>query len=128
PYLFRSVRNSCFNHLKHLKVRKEYAEDQLADLKLEESRSEDLLQSFELQHKIEECLLQLPSERQKIFRMSREEGMKYREIAENLKLSIKTVEAQMGKALQNLHEQLSAYLDMLLIISFGILYWLINNF
>jgi len=45
------------------------------------------------------------------FLMNRFDGLKYREIAEKLGISIKTVEAQMGSALKHLREQLAGYLD-----------------
>ena len=48
--------------------------------------------------------------------MSRFEGLKYKEIAEKLKLSVKTVENQMGSALKYLKSELSDYLVTLAII------------
>ncbi|MBU1821119.1 MAG: LuxR C-terminal-related transcriptional regulator, partial [Bacteroidetes bacterium] len=47
----------------------------------------------------------LPRQCQIIFRMSREEGLRYREIADLLNISIKTVETQMGRALKTLRER-----------------------
>ena len=46
----------------------------------------------------------LPAERKKIFLLSKRDGLKYQEIAEELHISIKTVEYQMGKALKTLRE------------------------
>ena len=46
----------------------------------------------------------LPAERKKIFLLSKRDGLKYQEIAEELQISIKTVENQMGKALKTLRE------------------------
>ena len=46
----------------------------------------------------------LPAERKKIFLLSKRDGLKYQEIAEELHISIKTVENQMGKALKTLRE------------------------
>ena len=51
----------------------------------------------------------MPPKRQEIFRMSRELGLKNKEIAEKLQISIKTVENQMGQALKYLREELSEY-------------------
>jgi RNA polymerase sigma-70 factor (ECF subfamily) len=47
--------------------------------------------------------------------MSRFEGLKYSEIAEQLNISVKTVETQMGRALARLREKLSAHLSYLII-------------
>lgn len=46
----------------------------------------------------------LPPERRKIFLLSKRDGLKYQEIAEELGISVKTVENQMGKALKTLRE------------------------
>lgn len=115
-YLYRSVRNACLNHLKHMQVRSQFALAQKAPLHEEENSFSDSIEVLELQERIDGCIGQLPPERQKIFKLSREEGLKYKEIAEQLGLSIKTVETQMGKALKFLRENLAEYLPVLLMI------------
>ena len=47
----------------------------------------------------------LPTERRNIFLMAKQQGMKYKEIAEHLDISVKTVEGQMGKALKTLRDK-----------------------
>lgn len=100
-YLHHSIHNNSLHYLEHLEVRKTYA-----DFKVSETKDSD---SFEYQHNIEmkdlkkviNATLQLMPERcSMIFRMNRFEGKKYREIADYLGISVKTVEADMGKALQ----------------------------
>jgi RNA polymerase sigma-70 factor (ECF subfamily) len=59
--------------------------------------------------KAESAITALPPKRQEIFRLSREDGLKNREIAERLQISIKTVENQMGLALKFLKDELSEY-------------------
>ena len=113
-YLYRSVRNACLNHLKHMQVRTKFVEQ--ASLQEEECSFSNSIEVLELQVKIEDSIDQLPSERKKIFKLSREEGLKYREIADQLGLSVKTVETQMGKALKFLRENLTEYLPVLLLI------------
>ncbi|MEE4284795.1 MAG: sigma factor-like helix-turn-helix DNA-binding protein, partial [Mariniphaga sp.] len=51
-----------------------------------------------------------PEKRQEIFRLSRQEGLKYREIAEKMNISIKTVETQMGLAIKTLRDKLRDFL------------------
>lgn len=63
----------------------------------------------------EEAIKAMPPKRQEIFRMSRELGLKNKEIAEKLDISIKTVENQMGQALKYLRDALSDYQLTLLI-------------
>lgn len=109
-YLFRAVNNKCLNYLKHQQVRNTYqAHAQQAD-PVHAAPSDDLLAAQELEHKILATLSSLPKQRRKIFQMSRYEGLKYREIAEKLNLSPKTVEVQMGKALKTLRNALKDYL------------------
>ncbi len=107
-YLFRSVRNQCLNQIQHQKIRKQYAS------MVKESAHQDIdpdqyYLEVDLLKRIEKSIDALPVKRQEIFRLSREQGMKYKEIAEELKISVKTVEAQMGLALKHLREDLKEF-------------------
>ncbi|MEO1098074.1 MAG: sigma-70 family RNA polymerase sigma factor, partial [Bacteroidota bacterium] len=64
----------------------------------------------ELKKRIENAIEALPNDRRRIFKMSRDNGLKYKEIAAILGISIKTVETQMGRALKHLRNELSEYL------------------
>ena len=63
----------------------------------------------ELEALINRTLNKLPERRLRIFRMQRFEGKKYAEIASALSLSVKTVEAEMTKALQTLRKEIENY-------------------
>ena len=63
----------------------------------------------------------LPEQCRLIFKLSRFEELKYAEIAQQLSISIKTVENQMGKALRIMREQLKEYLPLLIILMNGLL-------
>lgn len=63
----------------------------------------------DVKQKAEKAIESMPPKRQEIFRMSRELGLKNKEIAEKLQISIKTVENQMGQALKYLRDELSDY-------------------
>ncbi|GAA0890838.1 RNA polymerase sigma-70 factor [Fulvivirga kasyanovii] len=130
-YLYRSVRNACLNHIKHTKVKLRYAESQVMSLSETDNQVSDKVVELELREKIDICVDQLPPERKRIFKLSREEGLKYKEIAGQLGLSVKTVEAQMGKALKFLRENLMEYLPVLAIlvqVSILVKEWLIKYF
>ena len=58
---------------------------------------------------------QLPEQCRLVFQLSRFEDLKYAEIAEQLQISVKTVENQMGKALKIMREQLKEYLPLLIL-------------
>ena len=64
----------------------------------------------ELEALINRTLEKLPERRLRIFRMHRFEGKKYAEIASSLSLSVKTVEAEMTKALRTLRDELEIYM------------------
>lgn len=117
-YLFRSVRNHSLNHLEKLKVRSGYQKLQIDNLHNNEDFSA-FYPEIGLLEKIEKAISALPEKRQEIFRLAREEGLKYREIAERLHLSVKTVEAQMTLALKQLRESLKEYHHLVLFFLFS---------
>ncbi len=77
---------------------------------------QDHLVAEELKTKIEEATNELPEKCREIFLKNRHEHMKYQEIADELNISIKTVEAQMSKALKHMREKLAEYITVLLIM------------
>ena len=119
-YLYGAVRNSCLNYIKFNKVRTAYAE-RSNHTEREDALIPEQIDAKDLAKLIESGLVNLPVERQKIFRLSREEGLKYREIADQLGISIKTVEAQMGKALKFMREQLKDFLVILFVICLSLI-------
>ncbi|HLP74071.1 MAG TPA: RNA polymerase sigma-70 factor [Bacteroidales bacterium] len=106
-YLFRSVHNRCLHFVEHMKVVERYAEEMS---KREQSFPEnpaEILQYSELQDRVARILEKLPERCGKIFYMNRFEGLKYSEIAEKLSVSVKTVEANMGRALKEFRKELT---------------------
>ncbi|WP_222101987.1 RNA polymerase sigma-70 factor [Fluviicola chungangensis] len=111
--LYKAVQNACLNKLKHLKVRHAYAEDlKAATIPGEVS---DPVQVNELNERIQQALESMPEQCGRIFKMSRFEQLRYQEIADQLGLSVKTVENQMGKALKIVREELKDYLPLLIL-------------
>ena len=74
----------------------------------------------ELNERIRTALNELPEQCRTIFQMSRFEGLKYQEIADELKLSVKTIENQMGKALKLMRLKLAEFLSLLISILLNI--------
>ena len=114
-YLFRSVRNSCLNFIKHMKIEETYKQYNEEQRKSGTISAEDEFEGSELEMHIRKAIDQLPPERKKVFIMSRFEGLKYREIAEKSGISIKTVENQMGKAIKFLRHELSDYTNFIIL-------------
>lgn len=114
-YLYRSVYNECLNYLKHQKVKQTHKSHTVYTTQEGAENVSGRLQAKELEGKIAEALNQLPEQCRTIFQMSRFEELKYREIADRLNLSVKTIENQMGKALKIMRMQLIEYLPSLII-------------
>jgi RNA polymerase sigma-70 factor (ECF subfamily) len=108
-YLYRSVFNNSMMYLRkskrELTLDDRWAENQIID----ESHSTEELDAKELNALIIFTLQSLPDRTREIFNLNRFEGMKYKEIAEKLSISVKTVEANMGKALKALRSSLTDY-------------------
>lgn len=109
-YLFTAVRNTCLKRISHLKVRNEYKENIIRLNKKDSNNTMDKVLGRELEVQINNAVEDLPEQCRLIFTLSRHSGFKYAEIAEHLKISVKTVENQMGKALKVLREKLKGYL------------------
>jgi RNA polymerase sigma-70 factor (ECF subfamily) len=107
-YLFRSVKNHCLNIIQHEKIKNQYSEKIRETANQNQGSAPNFLEPG-LIEKIEKAVGSMPERRLEIFRLSREEGLKYKEIAEKLGISVKTVEAQMGLALKYLREALKDY-------------------
>lgn len=115
-YLYTMVRNTSLNVIKHEKIKQRYVGEALA---FEERSHDSVAQkvlSSELEERIQHAMESLPEQCRLVFKLSRFEELKYSEIANQLNISIKTVENQMGKALKIMREQLKDYLPMLILI------------
>lgn len=110
-YLYRSIRNNSLKYLDSLAVRRKYADRVMASSKDYTDFENNELEFAQLNELIEEALKELPERSGRIFRMSRFEGMKNEEIAKELSVSVKTVEANMGKALKLLRKRLGNYIQ-----------------
>jgi len=119
-YLFRAVRNGCMNVIDHITVREAYKLVNEEDIKSSEEVPIDMAIVSELEQRIRESIDHLPTERRKIFILSRFDGLKYKEIADQLNISVKTVENQMYQALRFLRENLVDYLPLILLLFKGL--------
>lgn len=120
-YLYRAVRNRVYNHL-HDEFRRDSLLGKAVDLTAADQVADDdpqcILQFAELSQRLEAEIKQLPPQCQRVFVLSRFEGRKQREIADELQISLKAVEAHVHRALTQLKKVLDAGL---LIGVFGLL-------
>lgn len=113
-YLYRAVYNTCMNRMRHEKVRLRYLQYR-ADTQVESEAATLPVMEKELQARIQRAIDLLPAQCRLIFLKSRNEEKRYAEIARELDISVKTVEAQVAKALRILRGELADYLVMIII-------------
>ena len=106
-YLYRAVHNRCLHYIDHNRVVEKYVREMKEREQETNESPTDILHYRELQAKVAAIIERLPEKCGKIFCMSRFEGLKYSEIAERLSISIKTVEANMGRALKEFRKALA---------------------
>lgn len=98
-YMYQAVRNRSLTLVAN---RPDPCENELAEME-DETEEERILQSERDAH-LWTAIDHLPAERKKIFLLSKRDGLTYREIADELNLSVKTVEHQISKALKTLRQ------------------------
>lgn len=114
-YIFRSIHNSCINymtrHHKNFKGLDAETIDKLNKLipRFQESDTIAWLNAEELSERLDDAVKTLPTECGRIFKMSRQEGLSHKEIAQQLKISKNTVKVQIFRALSKLREELKEY-------------------
>ncbi len=115
-YLFTLVKNKCLDYLRHQLAVAEYNNELSAKL----SALETLNSAFESDEEIEKVITRaidtLPDRCRDIFVKSRIEGKKHREIADEMNLSVNTIENQIGIALKRLRVELKDYLPLLFLL------------
>ena len=119
-YLFTLVKNRCLNFLRHKLIEEEYNIQMKEELSFKLYALESLDYSYqsetELQEVVKRALDTLPERCREIFIKSRIEGLKYKEISEELGISVNTVENQIVTALKKLRVELKDYLPLLLFL------------
>ena len=108
-YLFQATRNRVLNHLRHLKIEQRSEPEIRGESSSTPPADADVVQE-ELSVAVQRAVQALPDRCREVFELSRVHGLKYAEIAQQLGISVKTVEAQMGKALRTLRERLASWL------------------
>lgn len=114
-YLSFVVRNHCIDHLRKNKNKKHIVEVTEEDGLTEASDSPVLSHEFEEQ--LVEALALLPDRCREAFEYSRFEGLTYPEIAKQMTISVKAVEALMSRSLKILRVELKEYLPLFLFFS-----------
>lgn len=114
-YLYQAAKNASLNLISHIKVKEKYKQYNQEVIVSSEGNFTNPAEENDLSNTVQQAIDKLPTKRKEIFLMSRNEGLKNREIAEHLNISIKTVENQMGKALSTLRTELADYLPAIIL-------------
>jgi RNA polymerase sigma-70 factor (ECF subfamily) len=114
-YLLNSIRNSCLDEIRHRNVMTEHESYMYASGVLYDWDTENYVLYSDLRKHLDEALKQLPETYRKAFELNRFEGLKYREIAQKLKVSERTVEVRIGKAIELLRKYLQDFLAWLIL-------------
>lgn len=108
-YLYTTVHNMAFNHLRHQTVHNNYRQDIVGNLQ-EFMLVDDITESFSKEEIYRQLFLavdQLPPRQREVFLLCME-GKKNKDIAEQLQISAETVKVQKRRAINHLREELSA--------------------
>lgn len=112
-YLYRAVYNESINLIKREQRKVKY---EMYQQHSGGNHTYVQQNDTELRKHLHVALSQLPERSRRVFEMSRFEELKYQEIADELTLSLKTVEGHMTKALKHLRHHLADYLNVLTLI------------
>ncbi len=111
-YMFRSLKNICLNILR--REQHKIAASEVLDTEIDggtDSSPEELLQHKELMQLLTAAVASLPEQRRLVFTLIKEQGMKSKEVADLLEISLRTVENHLYKAVKQLTTIIELYLD-----------------
>ena len=114
-YVIQAAKHRIFNGFRKKVNQQTYLDFLIYSDSASKNFTEQDVDYREIKEKAENVVNAMPPKRQEIFRLSRESGLKNKEIAERLQISIKTVENQMGQALRFLRNELSEYQLLILL-------------
>ena len=104
-YLFKSVRHSAYNYIKFQLSKNAPGEKFVAGQHCYDPC--EILQYDELYQLLDETINALPQQCKRVFVLSRMENKRYQEIADELDISVKAIEAHISKALRILREKIN---------------------
>lgn len=106
-YLYGAVRNRSLQYCERRKLDEKYRGTiDAGSFDITQSSAQEEIELKELEDVVKRTMEKMPERRRRIFKMHRFENLKYMEIAEILTLSVKTIEAEMGKALKTLRKEI----------------------
>jgi len=118
-YIYKAAVNYIYNYLKKKAIRTRYFESEFAKGEIHSNTTYEQVFLHDLERSIDSIIETLPSQQQKVFQLSRYEGLTHKEIARKLDLSERTVENQIYRSLKIIKNTLRrGMLLLLLFISY----------
>jgi len=120
-YIFRIATNKTFNYLKKVAAEDKMLKQVLRNMQLFRNLTDEIIDSKEKEAIVSAAIDQLPAQRKKIYKLSRQEGLTNQQIADQLGISINTVKNQLVEALRFIRGKLQIA-SIILLVGF------INNY
>jgi len=108
-YILTTARNHALEQLKRQKKYETWLEENIARQKKESPFQSSGSESSNFMEQYRIAVKKLPERAREAYLLSREDGLKYKEIASVMDISVKTVEAHMSKALELLRDELDEF-------------------
>jgi RNA polymerase sigma-70 factor (ECF subfamily) len=118
-YLYKSVYHDCLNYIRRQKIHLKYQTQTVYTTVNRIDNTDGKIKLSELELHLDKALDKLPEKCRAIFHLSRFEYLKYQEIADQLEISIKTVETHMVKALRILRKEMKEFLPLIAVMLFN---------
>jgi len=115
-FLLRSVRNGCLDELRHQQVVREYESYSEIFGDMDNLDTEQYILYSDLETHLNDSLDKLPAVCREAFEMNRFNGLKYKEIAQKLEVSERTVEVRIGKAIGLLRFHLKEFFVTIIVL------------
>ncbi len=107
-YLYRAVRNQALNKIEKRRTKRDYTQQYYEEgFHKKEEQSQLSSEKSKLIEKIWKVVTEMPDRRRMVFELHKRHGLSYKEIAEVMGITRKTVENHMGRALQDIRDKIS---------------------
>lgn len=115
-FLLKSVQNACLSELRHLGIKNKYEVLAAANPAVFSWETEEYILYSELQEYLQKALERLTPVQRRCFEMNRLQGMKQQQVANELNISLRTVELRVAEALKILRSELKHYFTVILFL------------
>jgi len=115
-YLFTAIRNKVFDFVAHQNVESKYIDSIVAHSIMSSESADHLIREKQLTIHIENAINELPIKMREVFELSRRSELSYKEIAEKLSISERTVNNQITNALARLRIKLGLFFILIFFI------------